>query len=70
MGKLQAYITIARPANVLSSTADVINGALIATAALEWWGDTSLLWKALMLVLSTACLYAGGSSLMMFTITI
>ncbi len=60
MGKLQAYITIARPANVLSSTADVINGALIATAALEWWGDTSLLLKALMLVLSTACLYAGG----------
>jgi 4-hydroxybenzoate polyprenyltransferase len=60
MGKLQAYITIARPANVLSSAADVIGGALIATAAIEWLDDTSLLLKAFMLVLSTACLYAGG----------
>lgn len=58
MGKLFAYLRIIRPANIVTSVADIlagvaISGILISTIAIPWLAISCL-------CLSTACLYGGG----------
>ncbi|WP_231729812.1 UbiA-like protein EboC [Pedobacter sp. Leaf176] len=58
MGKLFAYLRIMRPANIVTSVADIlagiaISGILIESIATPWL-------KIACLCLSTACLYGGG----------
>lgn len=58
MGKLFAYLRIVRPANIVTSVADIlagiaISGVLINNGTLPWF-------SIVFLCLSTACLYGGG----------
>jgi len=58
LGKLFAYLRIMRPANIVTSVADIlagiaISGVLINTAITPWL-------DIICLCLSTACLYGGG----------
>jgi len=51
---LRPYVVLIRPANVLTSICDVLAGLAIAS------GFGFIGWDALLLILATACLYAGG----------
>ncbi|MCZ4223820.1 UbiA-like protein EboC [Pedobacter rhodius] len=58
MGKLVAYLRIMRPANIVTSVADIlagiaISGVLISSVTMPWF-------TIVCLCLSTACLYGGG----------
>lgn len=52
---MKAYLQLLRPPNVMTAVADVLAGYAVSGARV----DTPLAW----LVLSTACLYAGGVTL-------
>jgi len=58
LGKLFAYLRIMRPANIVTSVADIlagiaISGVLVGTATTSWFAISCI-------CLSTACLYGGG----------
>jgi len=58
LGKLFAYLRIMRPANIVTSVADIlagiaISGVLTGSVTTPWFAVVSL-------CLSTACLYGGG----------
>ncbi len=52
---VRPYLVLIRPANVVTSVADVLAGLAVASSV----GDFSLK-SGLLLILATACLYAGG----------
>ncbi|MDN3585959.1 UbiA-like protein EboC [Pedobacter aquatilis] len=58
MGKLFAYLRIMRPANIVTSVADILAGIAISGVLIN---NGTIPWLAIIcLCLSTACLYAGG----------
>ncbi|MEM8939270.1 MAG: UbiA-like protein EboC [Bacteroidota bacterium] len=57
--RFKYFIAIARPANVVTSIADIVGGIFIAYSFLENAGDFSFS-KSILLVMTTSCLYAGG----------
>lgn len=58
MRKLYIYLQLMRPANIVTSVADILAGIAIASAP---GSLTERAWPtALLLCLSTACLYGGG----------
>lgn len=60
MGKAIHYLRLMRPANIITSVADVLAGAAIAGAFTDST-TTDTFWPvAGLLCLSTACLYGGG----------
>lgn len=64
MSKLHAYLLLMRPANVVTSVADVVAGIAISGIFLQWTLDglinQGVISDILLLCLSTICLYAGG----------
>jgi len=62
--KLNSYLLLVRPANIVTSVSDVLAGIAISGIFLQWTLDGLLdqgvISSILLLSLSTICLYAGG----------
>jgi 4-hydroxybenzoate polyprenyltransferase len=57
--KAQGYLRLMRPANILTSVADVLGGVAVSGILANYFTESNLLSIAL-LCLSSACLYGGG----------
>ncbi|WP_018626248.1 UbiA-like protein EboC [Niabella aurantiaca] len=60
MKRLFHYITLCRPANVITAMADVLAGISIVLFYSNGDGPANFYFKAALLLLTTAALYAGG----------
>jgi len=64
MKKLHAYLLLTRPANIVTSVADVLAGISISGIFLQWTLNgllhEGIIANVFLLCLSTICLYAGG----------
>jgi 4-hydroxybenzoate polyprenyltransferase len=58
--KIKNYLRLVRPANIVTSIADVLAGIAISGFFMDWYPDQGKWLSVLFLCLSTAGLYGGG----------